>query len=649
MRAPQRLVRSASVVSGPILIVGEAQRCIPLVRRVVGLGYRVEACGLGELTERVREGSGPAAVMLCAEGPQAADVMQELRSMRRGVSIPVTLCGRLGTTIHDLADVLDLGADQFLEEPFEDVTLANILTALAGAPAARPPEPASATTAVNAEVPMRTEVLGPAVADDTQSHVAQRHADEQDPSIGRLGRTLDLLEERLRSRSSGGASDSSDELERSLLGLQPAPAVDMDAASSGTFSSDFLTHGGNGSDAARRRAVARRDVSPLDNTLRLEGVSSTHALAKGPFEDQRARHSESPSAERTGGSRRRVALSIEREGELADLELPRILWSLHCSRYSGRIDLEQGEVDKQLWMVGGELVFARSSQPEERLVNALVRRGLLTRVQYDAARSLAAKDPRRVGRLLVEAGFLKAEALPEAIRTQVQGIVTSAFSWRRGRWSLVEHDRCEEAVQLEESLARVLIAGALDRLDVPQLETLVGGRDGYVRLSSNSDPDTLALDLGFDPSQRGLLTWLDGGRDLGSICSQAGMTDRAVLATIYGLLVVGAAERTGEPIVPADGADPAALDRARIEERLRMVREADYFEMLGLPRDANAADVRRVQRELRSAFADGAVHPDVRATQRADVEEILAAIDDAASLLGEDDLRLAYLAHLDVP
>ncbi len=632
------------MVSGPILIVGEAQRCIPLVRRVGGLGYPVEACGLTELTGRVREGTGPAAVMLCAEGPEAAAVMQELRSMRRGVSIPVTLCGRLGGAIVDLADVLDLGADQFLEEPFEDATLATTLTALAGSPPKPAPEPASASTAVSVEQPLRTEILEQAPPGNTERDEEGRgHESSVDPSIGRLGRTLDLIEGRLRARSDGLASESSDELERSLLGLEPAPPVELDPGSSGAFVGELLAT------AAGIDGVSRQhEINPAESTTRLEGVSSTHARFEVSTPRMRG-SSERAGSERRGGSRRPVALSVEREGDLADLELPRILWSLHGSRYTGRVDLHQGRVHKQLWLEQGELVFACSSQPEDRLVDALVRRGLLTRTQYDAARSLAAKDPRRVGRLLVEAGFLKADALPEAIRTQVLGIVTSAFVWRRGQWSLEENELCDEAVQLEESLARILVRGILDRLDAPQLEALLGGLGGYVRLSSSAQPQTLALDLGLDASAQGLLTMLDGRHELSAVCAGAGMPDRVVLATVYGLLIVGAAERIGEPLAPVGAADAESLDEARLAERLRMVREADYFEILGLTRDASAADVRRAHRELQAAFADDALEASVRSERALELSEIREALEDAAALLGEDDLRLAYLAHLDVP
>ena len=629
------------MVSGPILIVGEAQRCIPLVRRVTGLGYTVDACGLEELTERVREGDGPSAVMLCAEGPRASEVMQELRGMRRGVSIPVTLCGRLGGAIHDLADVLDLGADQFLEEPFDDGALASTLTALAGTPPPPVPEPDSASTAITMESPQRTEVLDRSTGGDTEPH-GHGPSRGMDSTIGRLGRTLDMLEDRLRSRTD--ASESSDELERSLLGLEPAPAVEVDPGASGTFVAELLTEAASASTEPGRERH-RQEISPIESTTRLEGVPSTHAVAsKRPAESEFTAHDPPPHHRP-----RRVSLSIERDGELADLDVPRMLWSLHESRYTGRVDLTQGEVRKQLWLEHGELVFARSSEPEDRLVNALVRRGLLTRAQYDAARSLAAKDPRRVGRLLVEAGFLKASALPEAIRTQVLGIVTSAFMWRRGRWSLEQDERCDEAIQLEESLARVLMHGVLDRLDTPQLEALVGGFEAYVRLGPTIRPEALALDLGLDASQRGLLTMLDGQRDLAQVCEGTTMSDRVVLATVYGLLVVGAAERSGEALGEAEAADAVALDQARIEERLRLVREADYFEMLGLPRDANAGDVRRARRELRAAFEDDAVEDAVREALASELDEIRTAIDDAAVLLTEDDLRLAYLAHLDVP
>ncbi|MEM6291216.1 MAG: DUF4388 domain-containing protein [Myxococcota bacterium] len=636
-------------MGGPILIVGDPGRRSSLSRRVAALGYPIEESGLADLTRRVREGVETAAVMLCAEGPAAAAVMADLRRTRRGVSIPVTLCGRLGGAIRDLADVLDLGADQFLEEPFDDESLASTLAAIAGSPGTFVEAFIDPPTAVGEDPAPSTEMLsrGTDAGDVSRSG----SYDSVDPAIGRLGRTLDLLEARLRSRSGPAPGESSDELEMSLLGLAPAPPVEIEDP----LDAPALTHSG----AATRPQVAwgnetapvarphAAPISPIESTTRLEGVSSTHAR---PARTGRRRE---PTGSGSGGvterPRRRVRLSVERQGDVSTLEVPRLLWSLHRSRFTGRIDLEQGRVRKQLWIEHGDLVFAGSSLPDDRLVNTLVRRGVLTRAQHDAARSLAAKDPRRVGKLLVEAGFLKPDELPSAIRAQVQSIAASTFGWGTGQWSLEDEDRCEEAVRLEDSLARLIMQGVCERLERDTLLGLLGGGGVYPLLRPGARPEELGIDLGLESGQRRLLGQLDGRRDLDGLCERSVLSDRLVLATVYGLHVLGLAELSEEALASGEGVDPEALDRVRIEERLKLVREADYFQILGLPRDAGAADVRRAHREVRITFEDDAVEHGTRDALRRELLEIRAALDDALQLLCEDDLRLAYLAHLEVP
>ncbi len=636
-------------MGGPILIVGDPGRRSPLSRRVAALGYPIEESGLAELTRRVSEGVEAAAVMLCAEGPAAATVMADLRRTRRGVSIPVTLCGRLGGAIRDLADVLDLGADQFLEEPFDDESLASTLAAIAGSPGTFAEAFVDPPTAVGGDPAPSTEMLSRGT--DTGGDVSRSGSyDSVDPAIGRLGRTLDLLEARLRSRSGPAPGESSDELEMSLLGLAPAPTVEIEDP----LEVPMLTDGGSQrlpstwghqtTPVARPHAPA---ISPIESTTKLEGVSSTHAR---PSRTGRRRESTGSGSGRVGERpRRRVRLSVEHQGDVAALEVPRLLWSLHQSRFTGRVDLEQGRVRKQLWLEHGDLVFAGSSLPDDRLVNTLVRRGVLTRAQHDAARSLAAKDPRRVGKLLVEAGFLKPDELPASIRAQVQSIAASTFGWGSGRWSIEDDDRCDEAVRLEDSLARLLMQGMCERLERDTLQSLLGGGGVYPLLRTGARPDELGIDLGLDAGQRRLLGQLDGRRDLDRLCERSVLSDRLVLATVYGLHVLGLAELSEEALASADAVDPEALDRARIEERLKLVREADYFKILGLPREAGAADVRRAHREVRATFEDGAVEETTRDVLKRELLEIRAALDDALQLLSEDDLRLAYLAHLEVP
>ena len=134
-------LRIAWGVVPQILIVGDDPSRSGLAQQVTNLGYEAAECGSKSLTDRLSRGPVPAAIMLCVAGADAAVVMAQLRRSREGAAIPVTLCGRLGGAIRDLADVLDLGADHFLEEPIVGEQLASALEALAG-PAPTPlPKP----------------------------------------------------------------------------------------------------------------------------------------------------------------------------------------------------------------------------------------------------------------------------------------------------------------------------------------------------------------------------------------------------------------------------------------------------------------------------------------------------------------------------
>ena len=92
---------------------------------------------------------------------------------------------------------------------------------------------------------------------------------------------------------------------------------------------------------------------------------------------------------------------IGQTGELRDVQVPELLWRLHEGRRTGCLRVQRGDVVKQLWLMQGQPVFARSNQSSDRLTDRLLARGLLSRAQYDAAQHLiAAKDGKRIGELL---------------------------------------------------------------------------------------------------------------------------------------------------------------------------------------------------------------------------------------------------------
>lgn len=95
------------------------------------------------------------------------------------------------------------------------------------------------------------------------------------------------------------------------------------------------------------------------------------------------------------------------------------------------------------------------------------------------------------------------------------------------------------------------------------------------------------------------------------------------------------AKSNGKTEPKSDGG--ARRDKGFTDALLRKVREADYFEVLGVAVEATTDEVRAAHAQLRASLGEvGAAVP------RAQLDEMLAAIDEARDVLSEPALRAAY-------
>lgn len=639
-----------------VLIVGDASRRRLLLEQIAQLGYATECVAPRDAERRLEDDPSPRVVIVATDDADPATLMARLRRSRRGASVPVILYGRFGGESRELVDVLDLGADHFLEEPAGVDDLADALKELAG-PAAE--EISARLTAADRR--------GDRPAGATQ--LDHRDRTETDPTappprpassvLGQLHRTLDMLQARLHGDDEPTAPGEArgDDIDLATMGLGAVPEVDeggelLDPAESHSR----MTVGG------QSRPARPDDVTALplaegrvpahgrpESTVRLgqEESGLGHAMpapVTGP--------GTAPIAKRR---RALTSLPVAERGTIEEIEVPRLLWKLNRTAMTGRLSLVRGRVEKQLWLDDGEVVFARSNLSQDRLVDGLLRRGALTRSQYEAARRLAAKEPRRAGQLLVEAGFIKPRELHGALRTHLVRIVESTFSWEEGTWSLQRDIECEEPVLLDTPTAAVIIEGIRNCMEAPQLRRLLGRGDQFPRLTRRATAMPggirgLADELRLTETEEALLPLLDGKHVLDQIVSQSDGGEPGTLALIYGLSVLELCELLGEPEpAAAPEHDPEQLDRNRVRERLRLARQADYFELLGVPHDASRVEVLRAYEDLRETFSDENLEPTSREALASELRELRTALLEARDILGDEAMRGAYLAHLGEP
>jgi len=92
---------------------------------------------------------------------------------------------------------------------------------------------------------------------------------------------------------------------------------------------------------------------------------------------------------------------------------------------------------------------------------------------------------------------------------------------------------------------------------------------------------------------------------------------------------------------------PAAEDRrAALLARYALVEDGDYFEILGVSRDATADDVQRAHDRIARELDPGAVGPVLAGELGAKLDAIREVLGEALRVLGDKDLRPRYQNHL---
>lgn len=150
--------------------------------------------------------------------------------------------------------------------------------------------------------------------------------------------------------------------------------------------------------------------------------------------------------------------------DVRSFALADILHLLHASSKSGFLFFENGGHAKSVYLHRGEVVFATSNQPYDRLGECLMRSSVLTPEQLEQA-VRAYRPPGQFGRILVERGVLTSRELWAGVKLQVEEIVRSLFSYGAGSVLFWEGEiRPDNVVRLSLPTRR-LIAEGLRRRD----------------------------------------------------------------------------------------------------------------------------------------------------------------------------------------
>jgi hypothetical protein len=399
-------------------------------------------------------------------------------------------------------------------------------------------------------------------------------------------------------------------------------------------------------DAVRAVGVLRQATSTLRSSL-----TGVRGEAVRPPSAEPARASVATSAEPALAS---AALPSRYEVEL---DLPSLLARMFLSRLSGRLTLTHGNATKHILFENGHPIVAGSTLPEDRMGEMLVRQGRFSAEQISACAGEVTSG-RRLGVVLVDRGLMKATELDPLVRHHYEDVMYSLFSWDRGAWTLAtDTSASTENILLSQHPAALILEGIRRAYSAERALAGLGGANRVLRLRLTTGSSDLLENMAISPEERNLILLFDGLRGLDEIRSLTGAPPERLYGVAWALYVLDRLDAVDGPARDLSGPSRSrstlsnherdrARDHALVESRHALVVDGDYFQILSVPRDASAAQIRRAYEVRIAELAPEHLHPAVAAEWESELVEMRAVLAEAARLLADEGLRLRYRDHL---
>lgn len=228
-------------------------------------------------------------------------------------------------------------------------------------------------------------------------------------------------------------------------------------------------------------------------------------------------------------------------GRLEGVSVPDLLWNICRRRSTGVLNLTAQGVTKRVYIDGGRIVFALSSDPDDRLGGLLLREESITLDQFESA---AAKLPggKRLGTILVDAGHLSPESLVRGVLNQVKSIVLALFPWDEGEYAFVEGPLpTEEVISLGMRTGEILLQGIRQVRSFSRIRKSVGPVTARFRLDTDWRDALDGLDI--RDGERMLLKRLDDagprGVPVDAMCREVFLSNFEIYQALWAFLVLG--------------------------------------------------------------------------------------------------------------
>jgi hypothetical protein len=331
-------------------------------------------------------------------------------------------------------------------------------------------------------------------------------------------------------------------------------------------------------------------------------------------------------------------------GSIEDTSVPELLKSVLGSGETGVLTFRKADVTKSVHLHMGRVVYARSSNPDERLGEDLLLRGKISVRQYLEASRLIAPG-RRLGTILVELGALEPEDLLAAIEHHVKEILLDVFTWSTGEYELVMTEPGkDDVVALNLPTEGLILEGMRRTRSWSRILRGIGGDIDSAPMPTGNQEALLRIELSEEEQE--LLGHVNGRATIEQICQVSYLSNLETCRVLWALIVLGVVRR-GQPGEAAESQEVVArheqeLDLESIVERFNQMQSRIYSFLQGRVGDQVDAFMDEALARIAGQYELLFYGVDLKQYGRADYDQLLANVAD----LPPDERRRLMLAGL---
>jgi curved DNA-binding protein CbpA len=336
-----------------------------------------------------------------------------------------------------------------------------------------------------------------------------------------------------------------------------------------------------------------------------------------------------------------------------------LLHRIYSARLTGKLQLVLGQLERQLFFDGGQLVFATSSDPQDSLGLMMLRERALTQSEFEEASALM-QTGQRFGSAITEMGLYSVEEVAAWVQRQLIQITATVLNYPACRYyffNALEKNVVPE-IAIPVPLGKLLLEAVRRAQDLP-LEPLA--EDGELWVEVSPDPMLRFQAAELDEPEQLLLGGVTGTVCAKEFLAQSGLGKDKAAHALYALLVLGIVVRVPQgaatveqPAAPTAATTPLpepaaprseeAENQKQFEEEMRKLLEltekATYYEMLGVTATSPPAEVKQSFHRLARKF-----HPDHHMGQSEWIgvlQELMSRLTAAYKTLVDEEKRARY-------